>query len=213
MRFPYSGNGTWTPDYHCGFIDAVKRFFIGYMEFRGRSSRREFWLAMLFFIPVSVLIFLIPAAGTVSGILWMLATMVPIMAISFRRLHDANRTGWWFLLGHVGTILALAMLVVIAFGLVIIEIGMIMVIPHEPPKLDFHDPNSFPGMLLTLFYVSLGMAGISLIIQAFLYSLPSKPEASASTDVLSGIPPLFPPCITLLALLYGNVPSHIKTEQ
>ena len=29
MRFPYSGNGTWTPDYHCGFIDAVKRFFIG----------------------------------------------------------------------------------------------------------------------------------------------------------------------------------------
>ena len=90
---------------------------------------------------------------------------------------------------------------------------MIMVIPHEPPKLDFHDPNSFPGMLLTLFYVSLGMAGISLIIQAFLYSLPSKPEASASTDVLSGIPPLFPPCITLLALLYGNVPSHIKTEQ
>ena len=112
-------------------------FFIGYMEFRGRSSRREFWLAMLFFIPVSVLIFLIPAAGTVSGILWMLATMVPIMAISFRRLHDANRTGWWFLLGHVGTILALAMLVVIAFGLVIIEIGMIMVIPHEPPKLDF----------------------------------------------------------------------------
>ena len=96
----------------------------------------------------------------------MLATMVPIMAISFRRLHDANRTGWWFLLGHVGTILALAMLVVIAFGLVIIEIGMIMVIPHEPPKLDFHDPNSFPGMLLTLFYVSLGMAGISLIIQA-----------------------------------------------
>lgn len=176
MRFPYSGNGTWTPDYHCGFIDAVKRFFIGYMEFRGRSSRREFWLTMLFFIPVSVLIFLIPAAGTVSGILWMLATMVPIMAISFRRLHDANRTGWWFLLGHVGTIPALAMLVVIAFGLVIIEIGMIMVIPHEPPKLDFHDPNSFPGMLLTLFYVSLGMAGISLIIQAFLYSLPSKPE-------------------------------------
>ena len=67
-------------------------------------------------------------------------------------------------------------------------------------------------MLLTLFYVSLGMAGISLIIQAFLYSLPAA-EASASTDVLSGIPPLFPPCITLLALLYGNVPSHIETEQ
>ena len=214
MRFPYSGNGTWTPDYHCGFIDAVKRFFIGYMEFRGRSSRREFWLAMLFFIPVSVLIFLIPAAGTVSGILWMLATMVPIMAISFRRLHDANRTGWWFLLGHVGTILALAMLVVIAFGLVIIEIGMIMVIPHEPPKLDFHDPNSFPGMLLTLFYVSLGMAGISLIDPSIPVLAAQQARGRPLRLMFSAASrPLFPPCITLLALLYGNVPSHIETEQ
>ena len=50
MRFPYSGNGTWTPDYHSGLIDAVKRFLMGYMEFGGRYSRREFWLAMLFFI-------------------------------------------------------------------------------------------------------------------------------------------------------------------
>ena len=99
MRFPYSGNGTWTPDYHCGFIDAVKRFFIGYMEFRGRSSRREFWLAMLFFIPVSVLIFLIPAAGTVSGILWMLATMVPIMAISFRGCMMPTAPAGGFCLG------------------------------------------------------------------------------------------------------------------
>ena len=174
MRFPYSGNGTWTPDSHP--VSAPPPGAGAGEQYHPVPLWQPPWLAMLFFIPVSVLIFLIPTAGTVSGILWMLATMVPIMAISFRRLHDANRTGWWFLLGHVGTILALAMLVVIAFGLVIIEIGMIMVIPHEPPKLDFHDPNSFPGMLLTLFYVSLGMAGISLIIQAFLYSLPSKPE-------------------------------------
>ena len=120
---------------------------------------------MLFVIPVSVILFFIP----VIGILW-------AIAISFRRLHDANRNGWWFLLGQAGNILALALLFVIGIGLLCIQIGMIMVIPHEPPKLDFHDPNSFPGMLLTLFYVSLGMAGISLIIQAFLYSLPSKPE-------------------------------------
>ena len=127
---------------------------------------------MLFVIPVSVILFFIP----VIGILWGMAVAPPAIAISFRRLHDANRNGWWFLLGQAGNILALALLFVIGIGLLCIQIGMIMVIPHEPPKLDFHDPNSFPGMLLTLFYVSLGMAGISLIIQAFLYSLPSKPE-------------------------------------
>ena len=127
---------------------------------------------MLFVIPVSVILFFIP----VIGILWGMAVATPAIAISFRRLHDANRNGWWFLLGQAGNILALALLFVIGIGLLCIQIGMIMVIPHEPPKLDFHDPNSFPGMLLTLFYVSLGMAGISLIIQAFLYSLPSKPE-------------------------------------
>ena len=62
-------------------------------------------------------------------------------------------------------------------------------------------------MLLTLFYVSLGMAGISLIIQAFLYSLPSKPEASASTDVLSGIRPL-PSLHYPLSPLYERSISH-----
>lgn len=106
----------------------------------------------------------------------MLATMVPIMAISFRRLHDANRTGWWFLLGHVGTILALAMLVVIAFGLVIIEIGMIMVIPHEPPKLDFHDPEQLPGNAAHAVLCQPRHGRHLAVIQAFLYSLPSKPE-------------------------------------
>ena len=55
---------------------------------------------------------------------------------------------------------------------------MIMVIPHEPPNIDFHNPNSFAGMLLILFYASLGMVGVSLIIQACLYALPSKPEGA-----------------------------------
>ena len=63
-------------------------------------------------------------------------------------------------------------------ALLCIQIGMIMVIPHEPPNIDFHNPNSFAGMLLILFYASLGMVGVSLIIQACLYALPSKPEGA-----------------------------------
>lgn len=129
---------------------------------------------MLFVIPVSVILFFIP----VIGILWGMAVATPAIAISFRRLHDANRNGWWFLLGQAGNILALALLFVIGIGLLCIQIGMIMVIPHEPPNIDFHNPNSFAGMLLILFYASLGMVGVSLIIQACLYALPSKPEGA-----------------------------------
>ena len=144
------------------------------MEFKGRSSRREFWFAMAFVIPVGIVLFAIP----VIGILWGVAVATPVIAISFRRLHDTNRNGWWFLLGQAGNILALALLLAIGIGLLCMQIGMIMVIPHEPPSIDFHDPNSFAGMLLILFYVSLGMAGVSLAIQACLYSLPSKPEGA-----------------------------------
>ena len=171
---PSRRNGTWTPDHQCTFGNAIKRFFDGYLEFKGRSGRREFWFAMLFVIPVSVILFFIP----VIGILWGMAVATPAIAISFRRLHDANRNGWWFLLGQAGNILALALLFVIGIGLLCIQIGMIMVIPHEPPNIDFHNPNSFAGMLLILFYASLGMVGVSLIIQACLYALPSKPEGA-----------------------------------
>ena len=77
---------------------------------------------MLFVIPVSVILFFIP----VIGILWGMAVATPAIAISFRRLHDANRNGWWFLLGQAGNILALALLFVIGIGLLCIQIGMII---------------------------------------------------------------------------------------
>lgn len=169
---PPRRNGLWIPDRQCTFGNAVKRFLEGYMEFKGRSSRREFWLAMMFVIPVSIVLLAIP----VIGILWSVAIVAPVVAVSFRRLHDADRSGWWFLLGQAGNIVALALLLFIGISLLCMQIGMIMVIPHEPPSIDFHDPNSFAGMLLILFYVSLGMVGVSLIIQACLYSLPSRPE-------------------------------------
>ena len=174
---PPKQNGKWTPDHQCGLGNAVKRFFDGYAEFRGRSSRREFWLAILPIVPTAVLPFLLPPFGTLIGLLWSLAIAVPFLAISIRRLHDANRSGWWLLLGHSGNILAVAILAFIAVGMIFIGIGAIMIIPNEM-KLDFHDPNTFAGQLLILLYISFGCSGVSLIIQACLYSLPSKPEGA-----------------------------------
>ncbi len=33
--------------------------------------------------------------------MWLLATIVPALAVLVRRLHDTGRTGWWALIGLV----------------------------------------------------------------------------------------------------------------
>ena len=174
---PPRRNGKWMPDHQCGPGNAVKRFFEGCMEFRGRSSRREFWLAMLFVVPVTVLPFLFPPFGTLMGLLWSLSIAVPFLAVSIRRLHDANLGGWWLLLGHSGNIIAAAILAFTAVGMVFVGIGAIMMIPNEM-ELDLHDPDTFAGQLLVLLYASFGFSGVSLVIQTCLFSLPGNPEGA-----------------------------------
>jgi uncharacterized membrane protein YhaH (DUF805 family) len=35
------------------------------------------------------------------GLVWLLATIVPALAVLVRRLHDTSRSGWWALIGLV----------------------------------------------------------------------------------------------------------------
>lgn len=94
------------PDYQCTFGNAVQRFFKKYAVFNGRASRREFWWVILFMvlcdlgigIVAGLLSFISLAMPTILGILWWLATIVPYVAVTIRRLHDTNKSGWWILL-------------------------------------------------------------------------------------------------------------------
>jgi uncharacterized membrane protein YhaH (DUF805 family) len=36
--------------------------------------------------------------GIILNIVWFLATILPASAIWFRRLHDSNKSGWWYVL-------------------------------------------------------------------------------------------------------------------
>lgn len=40
----------------------------------------------------------------ILALLYTLTVLVPLFAISIRRLHDTNRSGWWLLLGLVPVI-------------------------------------------------------------------------------------------------------------
>jgi uncharacterized membrane protein YhaH (DUF805 family) len=110
----------WAPHYGIGFVDAVKRVFQKYARFDGRASRGEYWWwALADGIVVAVLYTLVIVLGVASGIpdgyggssfgplailpgavlfIWIVATIVPSLAVAWRRLHDANFAGpFWFL--------------------------------------------------------------------------------------------------------------------
>ena len=106
------------------FMDAVKSCFSKYATFAGRAARSEFWFFTLFiFIVVSVLYAIIFSsidyggmmAGAQNGTLtpeqmsgsfpvipfallgvFGLATLLPNLSVMVRRLHDTNRSGWWY---------------------------------------------------------------------------------------------------------------------
>ena len=71
-----------------------------YSDFRGRSRRREFWWFSLFCVLGSVVTASIDQGlGTTPliNLLFIIAIFLPGIAVSVRRLHDTNRTGWWTL--------------------------------------------------------------------------------------------------------------------
>lgn len=82
-----------------------------YAVFSGRARRKEFWMFTLIQSLVVFLLIVIDIAtgtyqpavgfGLISG-LYVLATLIPSLAVSVRRLHDANFRGWWELLVLTG---------------------------------------------------------------------------------------------------------------
>ncbi len=99
------------------FTGAVKAYFLKWNDFRSRSSRSEYWWATLFItlasFPVGFIIgfvigFTFASAGfsvttieIVSGIVMLPVQIFIIIAstcLVIRRLHDVDRSGWWYLI-------------------------------------------------------------------------------------------------------------------
>jgi uncharacterized membrane protein YhaH (DUF805 family) len=90
------------------FQQAVQSVFSNYANFRGRASRSEFWWFQLFLLLggiVAALLDLFANSSVLGGsplaTLFWLATIIPDLAVTVRRLHDTDSSGWWILLGLI----------------------------------------------------------------------------------------------------------------
>ncbi|GAB3276167.1 hypothetical protein GCM10027449_15300 [Sinomonas notoginsengisoli] len=133
-QYGYQGEPPlWAPYYGAPFKAAVQRVFKKYATFSGRASRAEYWWWALVSGVVGIVLNIITGAGMVNStdaygysaptpgpvsivgyillIVWGLAIIVPSLALTIRRLHDVNMSGWMVLLGlipFIGGIIVLA---------------------------------------------------------------------------------------------------------
>lgn len=94
------------------FMNSYTKYWKGYTDFKGRSSRQDFWVPILINLAVSVGLLVAVACSTMTvvvsnllsstvfclfvGLLvgWKLARLVPDAAVIVRRTHDVGLTGW-----------------------------------------------------------------------------------------------------------------------
>ncbi len=89
-----------------------------YAVFAGRARRKEYWM----FVLISAVVVLV--LGIVNGLMgadvpalpvyYSLAVVLPSLAVTVRRLHDTDRSGWWLLILLVPIVGAIVFLVFMA---------------------------------------------------------------------------------------------------
>jgi uncharacterized membrane protein YhaH (DUF805 family) len=108
--------------------------FRRYAEFSGRSRRKEYWMFALLIAILYTLLFILVGAGIFGGtdaetgelglfgslfagaggilfLLVILVTFIPSLAVTVRRLHDQDKSGWWVLINFVPYIGGIVLLV------------------------------------------------------------------------------------------------------
>lgn len=126
------------PLYRASFPQAIRRFWKNYARFSGRASRSEFWWATLMLgvmaaVPAIILAVglgtfllgalglsqdhlaigaVLAAVGSGLGLVVAILTLVPTLALGWRRVHDANLAGPAYLLAvipsSITTVLSIA---------------------------------------------------------------------------------------------------------
>lgn len=95
-------------------IEAYKKFWSNYANFSDRSTRADYWYAVLANMLVIFVIGFVcgfidgltgndslNALGLIITGIYSLAIIVPSLAITVRRLHDINKSGWYYFMSFI----------------------------------------------------------------------------------------------------------------
>ncbi|MCB1335528.1 MAG: DUF805 domain-containing protein [Roseivivax sp.] len=168
-----------------GFQDAIRAGLRQYATFAGRASRSEYWYFALFIvlgaaglsIVDSILFGDDPATGKprhVISALFQLATVVPLLAVGWRRMHDSGRPGWYNLLPML---VSIGIVVLLLGGAAMV--GMAGMMPHPGPQAQ--GGMAAAGLLAGgIFVVTLMVLQLALaLLMLWWLTRPSDPDANA----------------------------------
>ncbi|WP_242678554.1 DUF805 domain-containing protein [Psychrobacter pygoscelis] len=100
------GNVTteWQLEENYNMFDWFKKCLRNYVNFGGRARRKEYWyfylVVTMIYIVAAIIDFILDTDGILISIVGV-AIFLPMLAVSVRRLHDINRSGWWYLVSIV----------------------------------------------------------------------------------------------------------------
>lgn len=158
----------------CDLKDAITRYWKGYVRFRGRASRSEYWWAMLHVALIGFALGLLDQSDGGLGALfsllstcWGLATIIPTLAISWRRLHDSDKPGTFMFIVY-GLYL---------IGYLLLFFGLFGAIGGAVSGLSNGDASLLGGAL------GMGSIGLILIVAGMIVNivfmcLPSDPDGA-----------------------------------
>ncbi|MGN6424212.1 MAG: DUF805 domain-containing protein [Asticcacaulis sp.] len=162
-----------------------------YADFNGRATRGEFWpfVAAIYGLIALVLIAAFAFGGfTLDGFLsvyfhvspWLslfgLIILLPLLAVTTRRLHDLDRTGWWLIAPYVVGLAAYIVALIVNAG------PMIDMLTNMRDAAQLHGAPLSPADMMTLqrpvFRLLLPwVVAPSLLAQIALYVYCARPGA------------------------------------
>jgi uncharacterized membrane protein YhaH (DUF805 family) len=94
-------------------VDWYVKVLKQYADFNGRARRKEYWMFLLFNFIISLVLGIL--AGVIRmpilATLYMLAVLVPAIAVGVRRMHDIGKSGWVLLVGLIPLVGGIILLV------------------------------------------------------------------------------------------------------
>jgi uncharacterized membrane protein YhaH (DUF805 family) len=140
-----------------------------YADFRGRSRRREYWLWALFKVLLGAVLVLaagvLGLSGHIGGVgvvaflrmLVFFAILTPDIAVSVRRMHDINRSGWWILMPAGVAAVASLLYLMVAGGSLAAELQTLVAVSQT------NDPELFLSGMTALIVPMIWVTGPLLL--------------------------------------------------